>query len=92
MKFNLGQIVVTRSVHNLMTENPEFAIHIYASLNRHVAGDWGEICGEDKLANESALLDGERLFSAYTRDGLPPIWITTEWDRSVTTVMLPDEY
>jgi len=92
MKFKPGQIVVTRSVHTLMNENPEFAAHVYASLNRHVAGDWGEISAGDKLTNETALLDGERLFSAYTREGLPPIWIITEWDRSVTTVLFPDEY
>ncbi|GFE60601.1 hypothetical protein AOG2_11890 [Geobacter sp. AOG2] len=92
MIFNLGQIILTRSVHDLMTENPEFATHIYTSLNRHMAGDWGEIGAADKLANESALLDGERLFSAYTREGLTPVWIITEWDRSVTTVLFPDEY
>jgi len=92
MKFNPGQIVVTRSVHALMAENLEFADHVYASLNRHMAGDWGEISAGDKLTNETALLDGERLFSAYTREGLPPIWVITEWDRSVTTVLFPDEY
>ncbi|BCS52628.1 hypothetical protein [Geobacter sp. SVR] len=92
MKFNPGKIVVTRSVYTMMMENTEFATHIYKSLNRHVAGDWGEIRAEDKLTNETALMDGERLFSAYTREGLPPIWIVTEWDRSVTTVLFPDEY
>lgn len=92
MKFDPGQIVVTRSVHTLMHENAEFAVHVFASLNRHMDGDWGELCSEDKLTNDMALLDGERLFSAYTKEGLPPIWIVTEWDRSVTTVLFPDEY
>ncbi|MDO9308164.1 MAG: hypothetical protein Q7V04_03775, partial [Deltaproteobacteria bacterium] len=79
-------------VNNLMVENIEFTKHVQVSLNRHVVGDWGEISTEDKLSNEAALLDGERLFSAYTKDGLPPIWIITESDRSVTTVLFPDEY
>lgn len=92
MKFNLGQVVVTRAVHTLMTENVEFAAHVNNSLNRHVAGDWGEVSAEDKLTNETALLEGQRLFSAYAREGVPPIWIITEWDRSVTTVLFPDEY
>lgn len=92
MKFNPGKIVVTKSVHALMHDNVEFAAHVFTSLSRHMGGDWGELCDEDRLTNDMALLDGERLFSAYTKEGVPPIWIITEWDRSVTTVLFPDEY
>ncbi len=92
MKFKLGKIVVTRAVNDLIADNDDFAEHVFLSLNRHLTGDWGEICAEDKETNEVALLDGERLFSAYTKEELPPIWIITERDRSVTTILFPDEY
>ncbi|MDO9066987.1 MAG: hypothetical protein Q7W05_00845 [Deltaproteobacteria bacterium] len=92
MKFNPGQLVVTRAVNDLIAENEEFAKHVSQSLRRHLSGDWGELCDEDRVMNESALLEGDRLFSAYAKEGVPPIWIITEWDRSVTTVLFPNEY
>ena len=92
MKFDSGKIVVTCGVNNEMNRNATFASHVQLSLERHLAGDWGNLCDEDRVTNEQALLDGERLFSAYTKDGVPPIWIITECDRSVTTILFPDEY
>jgi hypothetical protein len=92
MKFNPGQLVMTRGVNDLIANNEEFAKHVMLSLKRHVAGDWGNVCDEDRVANEIALQHGERLFSVYEREGLPKIWIITEWDRSVTTALFPDEY
>lgn len=91
-KFDSGKVVVTRGVNHFMADNERFAAFVYESLRRHLSGDWGELGDEDKEANEGALLDGERLFSAYTSPGLPPIWIITERDRSATTILLPDEY
>lgn len=62
------------------------------ALRRHQSGDWGEICDEDKRANNRALHSGERLLSAYrAKDGMK-FWIITEADRSVTTFLLPSEY
>ena len=92
MKFNPGQLAVTRGVNDLLTENEEFARHVHLSLKRHLAGDWGDVCDEDRVANELALQNGGRLFSVYKKKGLPTIWIITEWDRSVTTVLFPNEY
>jgi hypothetical protein len=92
IKFNSGTIVVTCGVNDEMNRSWEFAKHVRLSLERHMAGDWGNLCDEDRVTNEQALLDGERLFSAYTKEGVPPIWIITERDRSVTTVLFPDEY
>lgn len=92
MKFNPGQLVVTRGVNELIADNEEFARHVFLSLKRHMAGDWGDLCDEDRVTNELALERGERLFSAYKKDGVPTIWVITEWDRSVTTVLFPDEY
>jgi len=58
---------------------------------RHASGDWGEVCDEDKQANEQALINGDRLLSAYDVMG-KRIWIITEYDRSLTTILFPDEY
>jgi len=62
------------------------------ALQRHVAGDWGELDEEDKKANDGALQTGERLLSAYQSATGTKFWIITEADRSVTTVLLPEDY
>jgi hypothetical protein len=92
MKFNPGRMVVTRGVNDLIAKDEEFAKHVLLSIKRHLAGDWGDLCDEDRVANELALKEGQRLLSAYKKEGLPKIWVITEWDRSVTTVLFPDEY
>ena len=62
-------------------------------MRRHHCGDWGEeLCAEDKAANEQALKDGSRLLSCYRTPAGDRLYIITEWDRSVTTIMLPSEY
>jgi len=92
MKFNPVQLAFTRGVNDLVADDDEFARHVHLSLQRHLAGDWGDVCDEDRVANELALQNGERLFSVYKKEGLPTIWLITEWDRSVTTVLFPEEY
>ena len=42
--------------------------------------------------NEVALAEGERLLSGYTLPGGTRIWVVTEADRTMTTLLLPDEY
>ncbi len=62
-------------------------------LARHLRGDWGDLSDEDRKMNDEALASGEdRILSAYTLTTGAKIWIITEWDRSVTTALLPDEY
>ena len=62
-------------------------------LHRHHCGDWGEeLCAEDKAANEQALKDGSRLLSCYRTPAGDRLYIITEWDRSMTTLLLPSEY
>ena len=89
--------MATKAVHNLMVENAEFLAFVVASLNRHVRKDWGDVDKEDKLSNDKALKEGSRLLSAYNderfpKHGVATIWIITEADRSMTTVLFPDEY
>lgn len=75
-----------------MDANGSFARFVDQSLQRHWTGDWGSVCEEDWEENELSLSEGYRLLSAYKDGKLPKIWIITEWDRSVTTVLFPEEY
>ncbi len=62
-------------------------------LRRHCCGDWGEELSEDDCeANESALRSGARILSRYRTPAGDRLYIITEWNRSMTTVMLPSEY
>jgi hypothetical protein len=84
--FPLGQIAVTANASlRLATEE------VVTALHRHASGDWGDLPAEDTLANELALQRQERLFSAYG-SGRHRFWVITEADRSVTTVLLPEDY
>lgn len=61
-------------------------------LKRHIMGDWGDVCVEDKAANDADLANGGRLLSAYILSDDTKIWVITEWNRSATTILLPSEY
>ena len=65
---------------------------VQTGLSRHICGDWGDVCDDDKQANDEALTCGARLLSAYHTGAGRKFWIITEADRSVTTVLLPEEY
>lgn len=87
-KFQLGQVVATPGALEALGTG-----EIASALARHSRGDWGEMPEEDKRSNDRGLgPDADRLMSAYrSREGVK-FWVITEWDRSVTTVLLPDEY
>ena len=89
---NMGRILMTRGVNDLVAEDEAFAKFVTGSLTRHRSGDWGDLTDEDKQENELSLKAGYRLLSAYESKGLPKIWIITEADRSATTILFPDEY
>ncbi len=86
-KFPLGQIVITPNA--LQAINPD---DVLLALTRHAAGDWGDLCDDDRQENELSLREGYRLLSAYRDTAGTKFWIITEADRSVTTVLLPDDY
>ena len=81
----------TRGIENLIKESEKAADFIFDSLIRYYKGDWGEMCQEDKECNDYAVNHNERIFAAYRNDDFK-IWIITEWDRSYTTILLPEEY
>lgn len=92
-RFPLGTMVMTAGVNDKVADDSKFAEFVTKSLIRHATGDWGELSPEDKAENNLALKAGNlRIFSAYEKPELPKIWIITEADRSVTTVLFPEEY
>jgi hypothetical protein len=84
----LGRVLATPGALKLLTEA---RAHPFEYLARHAAGDWGELCDFDRRQNEIALRDGYRVLSSYD---VPAgrVWIITEADRSITTILLPEDY
>jgi hypothetical protein len=91
MKFPLGKLVWTRYINDCVADNAQFAKFVTDSLARHGMGDWGEISESDKRENNFSLDKHLRLFSVYKKDKFV-IWVITEADRSVTTILFPSEY
>jgi hypothetical protein len=89
--FTLGRLVATPGARDLLEQTGTDPTSL---LKRHWYGDWGDVCDEDKAANDRAVKDGTRIFSSYHLDekGVKKIWVITEWNRSVTTLLLPSEY
>jgi hypothetical protein len=94
--FQLGRMVTTRAVHE--TIPPMFVLDC---IRRHQSGDWGDMSSGDKHQNDAAVKSGEdRIFSSYPiPEGIASadcheekVWVITEWDRSVTTVLFPSDY
>jgi hypothetical protein len=93
-RIELGQVVATPAALEKIEEAGQ---GVSEFLDRHAAGDWGDLGSDDKAANEAALQDGSRLFSKYhTRLG-EPLWIITEaagdnGKRASTCILLPSDY
>ncbi|MBI3861096.1 MAG: hypothetical protein HY290_04290 [Planctomycetia bacterium] len=86
-KFALGRVVITPGAMSKVS--PE---ELFTCLLRHGSGDWGDLDEQDWRQNEAALEHGGRLFSRYrTRQGTK-LYVITEHDRSITTILLPEEY
>ena len=91
-RFNLGQVVQTRGVAAAMRRDPAFAEEIMAAFNKYRRGDWGDTQSDSKRRN-NAVLRGEedQVFAVYnTSQG--KVYIITEWDGSVTTILFANEY
>jgi hypothetical protein len=108
MKYeDLGGLVTTAAVHKLIEENDGFRLFVTLCLGRYLKEDWGDLPVEDRKLNDEAVTSGEdRILASYrfpptgaswnatnTFGGAEDrIWIITEWDRSVTTILFPSEY
>ena len=93
--FKLGRVVATQGAIASCS-----MLYMEQCLARHVRGDWGCVCAEDRKSNFEALFSGGRILSSYPIDPAKPckgfgdntLWIITEGDRSATTILLPAEY
>ncbi len=88
--FPAGQIVATPGALALLEQANKTPLEF---VSRHLRGDWGDdLCQDDKTENELSLKQGFRLLSSYKVTETEKLWIITEADRSVTTLLLPSEY
>lgn len=93
-KFNLGLVTATPAALQVLAEHYTLPEDL---LERHASGDWGDLDVDDAQRNNEALVDGSRIFSAYILAEGVKIWVITEAQgdggvRSVTTLLLPEEY
>jgi hypothetical protein len=88
-RLELGRLVATPGALQALEEAGQVPGEFLAL---HQSGDWGIVCDEDKSLNEEALKQGARILSAYRLINGTKIWVITEWDRSSTTLLLPEEY
>jgi hypothetical protein len=86
-RFPSGDIVATPGAIETVG-----SLEMSLALTRHLQCDWGDLDKEDISANNRALEQGGRLVSAFKTQGGTKFWIITEADRSVTTILLPEEY
>lgn len=87
--FSTGQIVATPGALALLEQANKSPLEF---LSRHLRGDWGDLCQEDRTENELSLKYRFRLLSSYQVTDSETLWVITEADRSVTTLLLPAEY
>lgn len=85
--FPIGRMLITSNAQAILPTD-----EVLSALGQHSNGDWGDVGEEDWATNERALKEGERLLSAYKTAKGVKFWIITEADRSVTTVLLPEDY
>jgi hypothetical protein len=86
-KFRIGHIVATPNALARLTQDD-----ISHGIQRHQAGDWGDVPDEDREKNELSLQQGFRLLSVYRSAQGAKFGIITEADRSTTTVLMPEDY
>ena len=87
--FDLGQIVGTPGALEELQEAEQNPLEL---IFRHVSGDWGDLCEEDRAENQLSVEQGFRILSAYELETGTKVWVITEADRSATTFLLPEEY
>jgi hypothetical protein len=94
-RYKIGQVVATPGVVAALERTGQSP---WEFVSRHIVGDWGIVDGQDKAANDQAVVDGSRILSAYLLgDGQTKVWVITEAEddhgrRAATTLLLPDEY
>jgi hypothetical protein len=87
--FPFGQLFISVGVTKLLSTE-----EISTYLNRHTNGDWGNADDELKQENDQVIKQKKgTILSIYTIAGQDQeIWFHTDFERSATTVLLPNEY
>ncbi len=86
--FKLGQVVLTTAS---LAHCNHHNVDAQSLIWRHAGGDWGDLCADDVAANVQAIQHELRVLSAYNVGGAK-LYVITEWDRSVTTLLMASEY
>ncbi len=86
-KLTFGHVVITPGAGETLSHD-----EIQSAIARHILGDWGEVCRKGWELNNKAVREGCKVLSRYQSGNGRTFWIITEWDRSVTTILLPLEY
>lgn len=84
--FDVGECRATKGVQEILDKDQMFHL-----LDKHITGDFGDLCDEDKMTNIMAIRYGERILSRYELFG-DVFYVITEADRSCTTILLASEY
>ena len=95
--FRLGQLLATPAALAALDRLGVQPLDLV--MSRHVVGDWGDLCGEDRELNMHSITHGMRIFSSYKLTAVASdsettetVWVITEADRASTTILLPSEY
>lgn len=85
--FALGLVVYTPAV---LRRAEVYGLDLPALLERHAGGDWGDT--EHPTENDNAVNNEGRILSVYGKEPAGRVWILTEWNRSATTILCPEDY
>jgi hypothetical protein len=98
-KFQIGQLVATPGALEALQQANQSPMEF---IRRHIAGDWGDLGNDDKRQNEEAIANEhtagtendlrDRIVSVYKTKQGKVLWIITEWNRELTTILLPEDY
>ena len=83
----LGKIIATSHAHDVL-----YPWEMNTAIERHRNCDWGYVCDEDWQSNNEAYELGGRILSVYKSETGTKFWIITEANRSVTTILMPEDY
>lgn len=88
--FELGKTAITKNANAFLKEQ---GINPLPYLMRHAYGDWSDMPADDQARNKRAITEGSRILSSYNLpDQDERLWVITEADRSLTTILLPEDY
>lgn len=95
--FNIGQLVATSGIAHESEKDPVFSHNVRNAFSRYMRKDWGDLCESDKKLNDDAVESGDdRILASYniptSQAETKKIYIITERDHSVTTILFADEY